>query len=204
MSSDERQLISLDDLKARGWTATLVARTLGTPDKLARNRRSRKAAPMRLYALARVETAEARPEFAEAMARTAERRRAAAKAVATKKAALLRLVSAMPPVAIEPLAIGEVRRLARDQYQTRNGASICADASRQFLDRIAVNYIRHQMTSYDERLEEIAGRTGITEAITLVRQKIYSAIADAYPELSDECANQQERRDARAAPRFPT
>jgi hypothetical protein len=61
----------------------------GCPDELGRNPRYRKAAPMRLYALDRVETAGDGAVSAEAIGRVAKSRAAAAKAVATKKAALM-------------------------------------------------------------------------------------------------------------------
>ena len=63
-----------------------------------------------------------------------------------------------------------------------------------FLDRITVNYIRHELTQYDGALVEVAGQTGIQQAVDAIRARVYEAIADAYPMLADECTRQLERK----------
>lgn len=71
--------VTATQLRERGWAATLVRDFLGDPDELRLNRYRKSYAPMRLYPLARVEAAEASPEFSEAFA-TARRRSETAKA----------------------------------------------------------------------------------------------------------------------------
>jgi hypothetical protein len=39
-----------------------------------------------------------------------------------------------------------------------------------FLERITVNFIRHELTEYDESLQEVAGRMGVDEAMALMRK----------------------------------
>ena len=55
--------LNKSDLKSRGWTETAIAKFLGEPDSTRQNRRYRSAAPVKLYRKARVELAEASPEF---------------------------------------------------------------------------------------------------------------------------------------------
>lgn len=65
--------LSLPALRARGWTAPVVARLLGGPDLLALDPRVRCAVPVRLYARTWVEAAEATPEFTAHRAAAARR-----------------------------------------------------------------------------------------------------------------------------------
>src|SRR3989441_4198659 len=80
---------------------------------------------------------------------------------------------------------------------SENYASHKSDAA--FLTRIAVNFIRHELTEYDHALADVAGKTGITKAVDGIRQKVYSAIAAAYPVFSLECQRQCVARQERHA-----
>jgi hypothetical protein len=46
-----------------------------------------------------------------------------------------------------------------------------------FLERTIVNFIRHELTEYDESLEEVAGRIGVDEAMALIRQQVVALIS---------------------------
>ena len=75
-----------------------------------------------------------------------------------------------------------------------DGDGAAEDAPAEFLERITVNFIRHNLTAYDRALEEVAGRVGIASAVQAIRAKIYSAIGESYPALADECSRQLMRR----------
>jgi hypothetical protein len=60
-----------------------------------------------------------------------------------------------------------------------------------FLCRITVNYVRHQMTNYEDSLRKIAGKVGTKEAYLHLKSKVLDAIAEAYPELAAECVRQE-------------
>jgi hypothetical protein len=187
------KMVSIAGLKSRGWTPAMVAALLGEPDTLGRNPHYAKAAPMRLYALARIEAAEGSPEFAAAKAKAAGRIAGAQKATATKRTALLRQVRAMQ-VVIKVLPDNVVLRRAIGAFNAMNEDCVSKDASEEFLQRITVNYIRHRLTTYDQTLEEIAGRVGIDDAVQAIRCRIYEAIAERYPTLARECNRQMMRR----------
>ena len=183
-----------------GWSATLVARLLGEPDQ--RKRISGYKWPLALYALARVEQAEASAAFHEAQAALATRRAAAQQAVATKTTRLMAAVEAMR-ITVARRDLAQVRQSAIAHYYDRSGGDVFASPqdSPAFLERITVNYLRHVLTRYDQALLSIAGKTGNRTALAVIRRRIYTAIADAYPALSAECARQLAERQAQEAER---
>jgi len=176
-------------LQRPGWTATLVSRLLGEPDR--RKKVFGYTTPLALYSIARIEQAEAGAEFAQAQAGVAKRKEAAAKAVETKIAKLMVAIEAMP-ISVERLSLDRVKKQAIDSYNMRNrGESFASkDDDPAFLDRITVNFIRHELTQYDSALWAIVGKTGISRAVAEIRRRVYSAIAQAYPYLKAECERQ--------------
>lgn len=180
-------------LKRAGWTATLVSRLMGEPDQ--RKKVFGRTVPLALFAVDRIEHAEASSEFAQAQAAIAKRKVAAAKAVATKTANLMAAIEAMP-ITVERLSPAKVRRQSIDSYNMRSrGDSFASNADDPaFLERITVNFIRHELTEYDVALWEAAGKTGIARAVAEIRRRVYLSIAQAYPALSEECERQIEAR----------
>jgi hypothetical protein len=53
-----------------------------------------------------------------------------------------------------------------------------------------VNYIRHNLTNYEDLLEELEGKVGKINAYIKLKNKILKKIAEVYPDLKDECYNQ--------------
>jgi hypothetical protein len=180
-------------LERAGWTATLVSRLLGEPDQ--RKKVHGITNPLSLYAVTRIEQAEATADFAQSQEGIAKRKIAAAKAVSTKTANLMAAIEAMP-VEVKQLRFVDVKRLAIDSYNMRSrGDSFATNVDDPaFLDRITVNFIRHELSKYDTALWEVAGKTGVAHAVVKIRRRVYSAIAQAYPALSAECERQIEAR----------
>src|SRR4249920_1196998 len=90
-----------------------------------------------------------------------------------------------------------VRRAAIEAYNEWHwdGDGTAEDAPAEFLERITVNFIRHNLTAYDRALEEVAGRVGIASAVQskdLLSHR--RAIGESYPALADECSRQLMRR----------
>jgi hypothetical protein len=79
----------------------------------------------------------------------------------------------------------------------KNAPFAAPDQRRSFLDRICVNYLRHRFSPYDDALTQIKGQVGAPEAKTLLRIRVYEAIAKTYPELEYECYRQRIERKAR-------
>ncbi len=86
--------------------------------------------------------------------------------------------------------------LAIDHYNARsNGNYVGAsrDSDPDFLERIQVNFLRHELTNYDWHLGQLKGYTGVEEARGRVRERVLDAIAEAYPDLASECSRQSDR-----------
>lgn len=189
-------LLGTTALRERGWTAGMVVKLLGEADALKPNPHYRSAAPMRLYSTERVEAVERTDAFRAARKRASQRSGGAQKAIETKRTKLMQQAQDME-VSVTQFTPDDVREQAIDDYNAwqiererfdEEPASRSSDAA--FLERIAVNYIRHNLTRYDEHLEEVAGRVGVRGAVRLIRRKIYDAIAAAYPLLAGECERQ--------------
>ena len=148
-------LLTATQLKARVWTDALIRDLLGPPDSTKMNPHYRSGPPMRLYDLSRVEAAEASWLWADRAEATRRRKEAAARAVKTKHAKLLRhLESVVIPLPV--LCADEITHLACDHYNKR--LYDCGDSESweansasdsEFLVRISVNYLRHCLSDYD-------------------------------------------------------
>ena len=202
-------MLTKADLKSRGWTDRMITQLVTIPDAIKPNQRYRSAAPMKLYLRSRVAAVELTEEFAAIRAASANRRTGAAKAVKTKRDALLAHVDGLV-IEVPSLPLDELVRLACESYN-RHKDEMALDRERdenelmatptsnpEFLDRICVNYLRHQMTSYEAQLRMIARRVGTRDAYLDLRSKIFDVISDTYPDLSNECWKQQEEAEFRA------
>jgi hypothetical protein len=193
------EMITMPQLRERGWTPVMVRDLLGEPDEQRRNPVYRSAAPMRLYAAERVAAAEADPRFAERKAISAKRSAVSA-AVADRKRDELLAQAAAVRAQVPRMTRERLIREACDSYNAhraaRGDASMAMPGSDpEFLERISVNYLRHELTGYESELAALFGKTGRSEASAVIRECVYDAIADAYPELAAECTRQLARRD---------
>lgn len=196
--------VTVTGLHARGWTDTLIMDHLGDPDVLQTNPKYRTGPMLRLYAMARVESAEATDAFKAAMRKLTKRRAAnpdaGKRAAETKRTKLLAEVDAMR-IAVTRLPADELLRRAIESYNgrpQRNGDSGLASPTSpaDFLERIQVNYIRHELTIYDLALAETFARVGKEDAISRIQERVFEAIAEAYPSLADESDRQMLRKAA--------
>ncbi|MDD2741263.1 MAG: hypothetical protein PHV02_03260 [Rhodocyclaceae bacterium] len=181
-------------LERTGWTKTLLLKLLGEPDL--RKKIHGRTQLACLYREVRVLEAEGSAAFAAAQDGIQKRKAAGKKAVETKIEKLMLAVAEMR-VTVQHVGIDKVRRDAIRSYNDWHWDS-CMPASLksepEFLDRITVNYIRHELTDYDYALEEVAGKVGVQIAIDTIRDKIYASIANAYPVLAQECKKQLDAR----------
>ena len=207
--NEEPPLLTMAQLKARGWTPTLVKKFLGSPDATKPNPHYRSAAPMQLYSLARVEVVEQEDTWKQA-ATSAAARSTVGKTVATRKAAELVAQAEQLAVTVIRLPLDKLLKNAIDSYNAFHEELLwerghdyepaTEQSDPAFLDRITVNYIRHNLTEYDSHLEELAGRIGVREAGKVIRNKIYAAIAAQYPEYAEECKRQMQLRNGEIYP----
>lgn len=199
------------DLKARGWTESLIRKFAPDPDTTKRNWRFPKAAAVCLYRANRIEEIEQVDEFKSVQQR-AQVRSANAKARArTKKMEAHRQRTAEAeqwlqtmPKPVLPLMEWDrlsekavAHRNLRDREFAEHRAAmsgeyvddmpITGDAPESVLHRLAVNYLRHKHTAYDK----VMRRQCDIYRKAAYRDMVLSVIADAYPYLSEECDRQK-------------
>ena len=192
-NNDKPTMITPSTILSRlGWSKTILNNLLGEPDK--RRKQLGRSNYLCLYLLERVEAAEKSEQFLNAQTALSIRKLSAQKAVETKVAKLMHAVSLMK---ISVCKIKDVESHAIEAFNAnrRNDEYWAStDSDKAFLDRITVNFIRHELTEYDYSLLEVAGKTGVTNAVDAIRNKVYSAIADEYPEYDEECWRQETER----------
>ena len=193
-------LLNQTALSKRGWTKTLIARFLPEPI-LKTNPRYKSAAPMKLWKMEDVEVAEASEEFAEAKSQTERRKASATKAVQTKTNALRAdseaftktiRIKVIPDAKLRELAV-ESRQMWYDETDafSRFGRN-AYEADETTVNRWCVNFIRHHLTTYDENLARMKGKTGVREIYPEFRNAILRKIAEAYPKYAEEARRQME------------
>lgn len=198
----ERIYVAASDLKRAGWTEGLIKKLLGAPDAQQPNPHN-SLMKMRLYRTERVEAVIATAEFAELKA-LSEQRSQRAKALAEARAAKLAEQAKLLTVAVRVVHDGSLLTASAIRaYNARNintydsaGEFAMPTSPPEFLERITVNYIRHELTDYDRELSQQAHKAGAEAARRIIRHKVYAAIADAYPRFAAECQRQIERRSA--------
>lgn len=185
--------------KERGWSERLIEDLLGEPDRLARKQARRygraKYRPAKLYASGRVNIAEQDERFIAYQAKR-QRRSQASKRTADRKRAELEAWAHNVPIAVKPLPLDAVYKRSlesREAWETSRGRSNFdgGNAPAGVRARWAVNYVRHELTSYDDTLLQAYGEVGIDRAVAAIRNRVLGEIASVYPELAAECARQR-------------
>lgn len=185
-------------IKERGWTKSLIEKFLQGPDLVVKNPHYRSGPGMKLYLIERISPFESQEIFLKTKIKKENRKVAAAKAVETKKLKLDEYINNIE-IHIEKYPIEEIYENAINHYNNfqdiRNRTENWiyeppSKLDKSFLNRISVNYIRHQLTNYEDELDEIFGKTGKFEAYCTLKTKIMKKISEIYPELKSECDKQ--------------
>jgi hypothetical protein len=187
----ENMYITLSDLKKRGWTDNIIQKMQLQPDKVVKNPCFSKAPPMKLFLISQVENCEKTEQFAALVDKSKRRKIGASKAVKTKTKKLFAFIDSVeikvqfvPEPLLTEKAIHAYNTWQNNRPSVINGnnegfyADINSDSS--FLDRIKSNYIRHNLTNYDEILEEIKGKTGITEVYPELKKRVQERIKEEW------------------------
>ena len=188
--SETPVLITQTEIMLReGWSRTILRNLLGDPDL--RKKIYGRSNPACLYHLSRVIAAEATREFADAQELLAKRKASSIRAVNTKIDKLMSDIAVMS-VSVKAIKLDCLQQLAIDAYNDWNNYRDPASrhSDKAFIDRICVNFIRHELTEYDRALWKVAGRTGKNIAVAAIRMKVFAAITVAYPMFHSECNRQ--------------
>lgn len=136
-------------------------------------------------------------------AKAAKKSESARKSAEEKKRNLLDKLADLK-VSIPKLTARDLIKKACQHYnhlasEREKDSSADPQSDKAFLDRITVNYLRHEMSTYEASLDLVYGKVGCNEARSKIRQKVYDAIAETYPELAPECKRQISVRKEREA-----
>lgn len=195
LASKEGKMLSKSQLKKRsGWTETTISRFLGKSDREKSNPKYITMAPMQLYRQSRVEIVEETPEFQQIVEETEPRRqrlREAAQQAAERRRC--ELFDWVHDLEID-IPIFEWETLVSRAYASHrlHQQEMGKDdpSSPSDVDRVVVNFLRHNCTDYEVHLAKMFGKTGKDRAYIDLKEKILGAIAEAYPRLESECERQ--------------
>ncbi len=195
MTNSNRIYFSRTGLKARGWTDRAIDLFLSEPDLEMENPHYKNAAPMKLYLIRRVEEIEKTEGFIDFKSKSLHRTTRAKKAVKTKRDRLIEQVKEwkidlkrenLQTITNEAIVHYNKRKecIAFEKLHGCDFTPASSQSDRIFLRRIITNYLRHQLSNYEEQLERIFGKVGTREAYKIVRGKINKKIFEVYPELN--------------------
>jgi len=193
---NEKKYISKAGLKARGWTESMINRLLGNADLIVKNPYYSKAPEMKLYLIERVNGIENSEIFSELKKRSMKRSESMKKVARMKEKELLGYIDSIK-IEVKEMNIEKIKKLAINEYNDHQDETghfeniiIKGRIDIAFLNRIMVNYIRHNLTSYENLLEELKNKVGKDKAYMKLKKKILEKIAEVYPMLKDECNRQ--------------
>lgn len=144
------------------------------------------------YSFNDIETCRNHPDFQKRLAQYHKRSASAQKATATKTKTLIELVHNMS-VEVKFIPLGQLRQKTLDAkydwytYQNdlrgnwENNPETVYYADEDTVQRWMRNYIRHNLTNYDETLYELVGKTGKSQAYLELQKVITDAICKVYP-----------------------
>lgn len=194
---------TITEVRRKGFTDRLICDLLPEPECVT-NPMYASSPPMKLFREEDVLRAMQTKEFLEAQEKRQARKEAARKATLTRKQHLLDAVNeSLSKLQIKQLPFEEVKRRALREKQEwdmwcgsfemvpMDGSSV----NKKTLDRWCVNYIRHQLTVYDEVLEQLERKTGKQEAYELAFTTILNKIGEVYPMLQEECERQIQQKE---------
>ena len=199
----KEEFVCLSTVKAFGFTDKLIKNLLSEP-LLKTNPHYKKAAPMKLWKLKEVETAMETDAFKQEQLLRERRKISARKGVATKVQNTLDEISErVEHITVKRIDLNSLRSRAlqdqQDHYDylaARYGYydKYTYGADRETVERWMVNYIRHNLTDYDDDLLTLYRKTGKHKAYLLYYGAIMDKIEEVYPELKEECQRQKARK----------
>lgn len=182
-------MYTLTQIKQMGFTDSIIKTLNIIPTEIKPNPHNKKNF-MKLYSEEYIDTILKSSEFVNLVGKNINRRLGALKSTTTKVERLMRDIDNLN---ITIKRIEKLELLALHQYNEYNItqlrlANVKDDV--RFLDRLCVNYIRHELTNYDNSLDFTVGKVGKYKAFNRINEKIYTRIKEVYPQYSEECDRQ--------------
>lgn len=188
-SGDATYITQSSVLERDGWTRAAIQKFLGDADKTKKNPRYACAAPMKLFDLARVESVENTDEFVAWRVKSAKRS-ATGRDVASARAEVVFDSVEEYPVRVRVWKRERVIRAAIESYNAWHPDAeypATRQSDEDFLTRISHNFVRHNLTNYEEGLEHLqeahAGQPGARGIYDQFSDRILERVHNLYPWL---------------------
>lgn len=181
-------------IEKRGWTRSMATKLLQNLNcKVVDNPRYRCAAPMTLYYLKDIKRIEKTKKFAQLKEKAEKRKISAKKAVETKIDKTVDIADTFS-VTVERIDLADLEEFTLEEKQNWYNykffnfldEEICRNAysaDEETIKRWMVNFIRHNLSDYDEQLEILEGRTGKSKGYWHFKMKLAEEMKRVYPEL---------------------
>lgn len=176
--------LSVADLLRRGWSRTLIRRTLGAPCGRARNPHAPTSAPVQLYALERIRTAERAPDFPRMAAGVALARARGLRAVAPKMEALHAWAAA---VDLPDLKLSGAAPQVFDSGADPAGQLTLTFASSSPAPDALLRALVECCEPLLWEIDKLFGAPGVRRARSVLRKRLLAHIAATYPNLREAC-----------------
>lgn len=189
----KEKLLSQSAVLSMGFTKSMVNKLLPTPI-LKRNPYYASASPMKLWREADVLTVMQTHEYCEMAEKAAGRKQAAEKAVKTKAAKAESIADDLiVSIRVERWDMEALERAtlsAKQQWYYEHDNFDMLTPDHETLERWMVNFIRHNLCEYDDKLDGLRGLVGKEGLYKRLKAEILLKISQVYPELEPECKRQ--------------
>ena len=184
-------------VEKRGWTRSMATKLLENLDyKEVNNPHYKCAAPMTLYYLKDIKRIEKTKKFAQLKEKAEKRKISAKKAVETKINTTVDIADTFS-ITIERIDLEDLRKYTLEEKQNWYNyrffnfldGEICRNAysaDEETIKRWMVNFIRHNLSDYEEQLEILEGRTGKNKGYWHFKIKLAEEMKRVYPELEKD------------------
>jgi hypothetical protein len=186
-----RRFFKRAQLRQRGWTNGMINLLMPDPDgTIPTDHPKAHAGSFRVFHRDRVRAIEGTTEFQRLVAERLAKRKALGCCARSPLELLL------DGIVVPVIAWDRLVNLACDNYNdwclvhsSLWRRRISSSSSPSFVARVCVNYLRHNLTDYDELLKENVRRLGI-HVYPLVKRRVIEQIVTRYPRLVGECYRQ--------------
>lgn len=189
---NKEEYFTKTQLKERGWTDSIIKKFLPKTDLEKKNPFNRSAS-IKLYKKEKVRKIEGEQDF-QLVFNKSQKRSRAAKATSNLKVEELINETKQIEITIVELTKSKLVKEACESYNNFNAEYkdylATPESDPLFLNRICVNYLRHNCAVYDETLDGLFRKVGKWNAYVVLKERILEAIANQYSWLKDECERQ--------------
>lgn len=184
----KEHLISQSAVLSIGFTKSMIDKLL-PPPVLKRNPHYASSAPMKLWCEDDVRSVMGTQEF-----QTMAAKAASAKAVETKRknaeAIADDLIASIHVTRWDMPVLEEATLNAKQEWYWEHGNVDILSPNTETLERWMVNFVRHNLCEYDDKLIDLFGLVGKEELYHRLKSETLAKIAGVYPELDVECKRQ--------------